>query len=403
MLARPRHAVAAALAGACALGVLWSAMRPAPRLMAQSERAETVPRDAAPLASPIPITVDAASTAEVAPGGPDTICGLPARDGAPPWRGWAPLEGTRVVAFCNAPILSVYAVRVPQGAALLIANHAEARTPFRVQVRLPRGVYTADRLVFDMQNAETPTHIERLESVVLAGDARLTKPGQLEPGHAAVYRFLNRGARAEAAFRAVKEQIRPFAGSCPREFQKLMAPLHECEDHVAALSSGITPDLRYAALPNIHRALLTVSHAQTLCQNFRNEGRLGGEGAGALEDALNQLENELVALSAGCLNLVPDMAVTAPDLARPAVRQVTIALTNAGGRSVSFVRIGADAPTGSTVQPAEQAMFGAVRPGETVRATFTVQLGETAKARSITADIAYYAAGAPAHLRLKPI
>ena len=113
------------------------------------------------------------------------------------------------------------------------------------------------------------------------------------------------------------------------------------------------------------------------------------------------MEEALTELSAACLNLVPDVEISAPEPSRPNIRRVTISVMNAGEEALTSVKIGASAPEGATVQPAEQAMFRSVRPGETIHATFTVRLTDDTDPGDITADVSYFAAKVPAHLRLK--
>ncbi len=356
---------------------------------------------------------------------------------SPPWQSWVSLKGARlsaltsftasapvisaasrtsaasltsltspsspIVAAPNAP-LSVYAARIPDGAAILVANNGnngDEKAPFDLSVKLNRGVYSVDRLVLDMKMPETSARVERLESVVLGGTGKVSKPGSLAAGSLAVYRFTNRCAEVQGRYDSVKSGVRAMRSARPSECRILMIPLNECEGHLGALAKGIQPKKRYDSLRYIHRALLTVAHAQALCQNYRGQGRLPRTGADQLDGALDRLQSALTELSAGCLNLLPSLAVTAPDTMTPNKYAVTVQLTNAGQQSVSMVRLGADGPAGATVSPSDRAMFNILKPGETARATFTIRSQADTPPLEIAADIAWLAARTPAHLHLK--
>jgi hypothetical protein len=182
-----------------------------------------------------------------------------------------------------------------------------------------------------------------------------------------------------------------------------MVPLKECEAHLGSLAKGIRPQKRYDSLRYIHRALMTANHAQALCQNYMGQGRLPKEGGARLDGALDRLQNALTDLSAGCLNLVPSVTVSPPGDGKPDVREVKVQLANGGQQSVSLVRLGAEAPRGATVTPADRAMFDVLKPGETARATFTVRLPDDSSTSELSAEYAWFAARSPAHLRLKGV
>lgn len=377
--------------------------------MAQSDEwllARSAPEERPPPSSaPTLVQADALSTVSGEPSDVFTACGLspPVADAPPLWQEWVSLDGPRIAAESGAKTLPVYGARLPDGAALCLVNHGEQRAAFRLRLRLPRGVHTVERLDFFPDAPETWPRVRRLESVTLSATGTTAKAGWLPPGAAAIYRFVNRSAQTGGAFRRVKERVNVFRQARPREFRRLMTPLQECEAHIGALGQGARRDQRSDLLKAIHRALLTVAVAQAHCRNFRNQGTLRLQDADSLKDALDRLEEALTEMSIGCLNLVPNLDIASPDPARPGVRTVTIAVTNAGRQSVAFVKLGASAPKEAAIHPDEPALFGALRPGQTVRATFTVRLYAETALRGLTADIAYSAARVPARLRLKAI
>jgi hypothetical protein len=354
----------------------------------------------------IRITADATKAFKDSDADPARICGLTdatSEKSAVAWEPWVTFEGPRLTVESSEADLPAYGAQVPHGAALLLVNHREAKAVAKIGLKLTRGVYSIERLTYDLENPETSRRVERLESVVLGGTEVASKPAWLGPKSVAIYRFTNRCAQTASAFGNVKNRIRALMDDNRSAARLMMVPLRECESNVGALSKGIQPDKRYDCLRYIHRALLTASHAQALCQNQRKQGRLAGEEGEALESALDRLEEVLTELSAGCLNLVPSVVVKRSQAEAGDLCEVTVSLTNAGKQPVTNVKIGAEAPEGATVKPAERAFFGTVQPGETARASFTVRLSSEAPVPEISADIAYFAARAPAHLRMKSL
>jgi hypothetical protein len=357
-----------------------------------------------PAAQSVQVRYDWSRIYEGAPEDPCAACKISqsAPMMSPPWNTWVSLAGTRLAASSSSETVNSFAARIPHGTALLIANHGTEKATIDVSVRLPRGVYTIEQLNFDAKMPETTPRLERLESVVMGGAGSTTKPVWLLPEKATVLRFINRSAQTQSDFDEVMDAVRSFSSTRASEFRLLMVPLRECESNVGALSRGIQPGKRYDALRYIHRALLTLGHAQSLCRNFRGQGRIKGEASIALADALTRLDSTLTEMSAGCLNLVPAFVVTAPDAAHPALSEVVVSLRNAGGQSVTFVRLGASLPAGGVVQPSDPAFFEVLKPGETVRAVYKVR-SKDAPQPAIVAEIGWFAAKAPAQMHLRTL
>src|SRR5262249_21246392 len=145
-------------------------------------------------------------------------------------------------------------------------------------------------------------------------------------------------------FRDVKVRIYELQSKHPSEMRKILGPVQECESQIASFSSGITADRRYDVIKHVHRALLTVAHAQSLARNFQGEGRLSGEIGANISNGLNVLEEALTELSAACLNLIPKVELSAPDSTQPNIREVTISISNQGLQTITSVKIGATAP-----------------------------------------------------------
>lgn len=330
------------------------------------------------------------------------VCKLaPSQEGTSSlWSEWVSWKGQRIAASSNAESLPVYGVVLPDGAALCIANHAETEAAYKIGIRLTRGLYSVDQMVFETASSETPPQMKRLQSVILGETSILTKPGRLRPGMAAIYRFINRSQQTSDRFRQVRMRLEPLRFSRPAEFRRLMVPLRECGSHIGAISGGIQTSERYECLKHIHRALLTLSHAQALCRNFRNAERIPLGCADDLQMALDRLEVALTELSIGCLDLVPRVEATVLNPEQPNILRLTVSLTNAGPSTVSFIRLGVVGSKNALIRPSESAFFKQLGPGQTAKAIFAVQCKSTDELQDMSAHIVYMAARFPARVRM---
>jgi hypothetical protein len=353
--------------------------------------------------SPVPIEIDGTQAQPQEGANLYTVCRLtpPASGSEPVWANWITLEGARLNVLNGAmSTVPAYALKQPDGFAVLIVNHSRAKVAVRLGARLTPGVWNIERFSSNPWETETWPRLERLQSVVRDTAGSEIKPGWLSPGQAAIYRYTHRSAQVASAYRAVKSQTERMKRGHPVVYRRLKPPLEECSAHVERILNGSAAKQRYANVRSIHRALLTVAHLLTLAKNARQED-LPVHEADALLEALYRLEEMLAELSANSLDLVPGMTISAPDPKQPQERQITVSLRNAGQRSVSYVRIQVTATDNAAIHPDEPAMFQTLNPGQSVRATFQLKLSEYG--RGIVARIGYYTERAPASLRLKAI
>lgn len=400
-VASRRRSGAAILLSAFAIILAWM-LRPDQVIRAQSDPATSAasPSNSPPLRLPAlcAIRIDAFVTVPDSQGDVSTACGLSgAESGALPGLAWAPFDGARIQANSDSDLLPAYAAKIPDGIAICIVNHADERAAATISARLPRGVYTIERIGFEVGAATLPGNSERLEPVILGATATVTKPVWLLPHSVAVYRITNRSQQVNRGFRAVKSRFNALRAADPKGWKRMAAPMRECESNIAVIGRGISPAGRYDALRYVHRALLTLAHVQSICRNHRS----ASVAAARMEVAVSRLEEGLAEMSAGCLILVPDLAISQPDDSRPDMREVTVSIANRGRQTLSVVKIGTTAPRGTQITPRDQAMFRSLGPGQTVSASFTVQ--SATGIVGLIADIAYFAARVPAHLRLKPV
>ncbi|MGC8668028.1 MAG: hypothetical protein ACP5VE_07945 [Chthonomonadales bacterium] len=359
---------------------------------------------------PAHVTADALIQADGTPKDVFAACGLPEppQDAEPAWAWWcgwpAPLPSAasehpeqwqNVRAFSDRPGVSAFAVRGSYTVLVFVVNGGQDPVKFSIRVRLPAGAYTAERLTFATRDAETVPRVDGLESVVLGRTGFAWKMGALAGERAALYRFTNRSVELQGTFRAVKDGLRAELAHSRGPCRRILGALRECEDNVALLAH-ISPARRDEAVREVDRALLTLGQAQSLFRNFRDRGSLSRRGADRIAAAMDQLEQALAQTASACLNVVPEMAEEDPG--EEHVRTIAITTANAGGRSLSFVKLGITAPQGARVWPREEAGIPALAPGQSATAQFRVRFAGPVDLNAIQGSVTYVARRTPIHL-----
>lgn len=401
-------------------------------------------------ANPGPLPADLDTTARAG----ETVAGVP------DWLVWGRFTARRAATYLYLPTslpasaVGVYAVRAAAGASVCVVNRAGQTARVRLRVRLPRGLYRVERLLFAppppsapaQTVSETPSpqaasaatqsaesalpgaRLDRLGGCDLSAQAVLTKWVLLAPGQVCLYRCTDEAQAARRALYETRARLHPLAASAPGTARRIRRILSEGEPYLSGLTVGVR---RRGGLSKrlgcIHRLLLLAAQAQAIQHNDRLRGGAPAEVEGAVTEGLERLSDSLSEASAALLGLAPNVTL-APSITTPPAQTsvaepqsavasaqeatglqemiVTVALTNAGGQSVPMVKLGLDPaalPAGVSCRPTDPAFFGTLYPGQTVRATFHLRCpAQTPLAGSrCVGEVSYFMGGAPAHLRLR--
>jgi hypothetical protein len=353
------------------------------------------------------------------------------------WFAWGRLNAPHAAIVVLSPMtlpadgLRAYGAHSEEGATLCIANHSELKVQVDARIRLPRGVYSIERLTLappiavaredtEIRTTRMPSspppvvenRLEWLEGRDLAAEATVEKSCLLEPGQVCLLRYTEEATAVHLALAEVSRQLHTLAARAPSTTQRLRRLLQQGDFTASALRAG-GGRTRHAdpRLARIHRMLLIAAQVLSVQRNNLDRNTIPAEAGTGVRAALESLTDALGQTSATLLGLVPRIVVepsaSGTQDAGAAGQRVTIALTNTGSRSVAMVKIGLDNAAllpGIVCRPADPAFFGTLRPGQTVRATFELQ-GPAATAvpnNRCVGDISYFAASAPAHLHLHP-
>ncbi len=359
--------------------------------------------------------------------------------------------------------MGAYATRGEWGTSLCLVNKTNFRLLTTAQLRLPRGVYTIERLTIGQGTEEEkrrkgeeetqsairnpqsttdlsfilhPSSFAHLEGCDFGGTGTVRKVFCLEPGQACLYRCVDTAREARAAWYDVFTQLHGMAAHQPGPAHRLSVMLREADSYLSGVRGGGNHGGRDARLECIHHLLLVTAQAHSLHHNYQMRRTVEETSGKEVFAAMDRLTVALSETSAVLLGLVPQVSVTpnsilgaqartaafireqteipntnkkekdagAANISARVDRAVVVSLENTGGRSVTHVKLGlnmAGMPNGATCEPADPAYFDALRPGQSVRAVFHVKgaAGADLPTALFTGDVSYFAGTAPAHLR----
>jgi len=343
--------------------------------------------------------------------------------------------------------VTTYAVHSAQGLTLCLVNSSTEKKTLTLQIRLPRGVYKGERLLFSPPNPVakaniTPhsldtesrlrtvsdegqatdavpalpvTQLERLQGRTLNATAVVRKPCTLLPGQVCLYRYTDVAQAARAALNETYDSLHVMALKSPGPARRLRHILEEGNGSRGSLSPG-NGKSSSARLSGIHRLLLLTAQVQSMQRNYQQRRVVNADQGAAVMGALERLNDSLAETSAALLELLPQITVqeepqptmqtAANAVPQPRMLTVTVSLVNLGRQSPGMVKLGLDTaalPRGVSCEPDDPAYFGAVHPGQSVRATFHVRCpAETPlSADRCGGDVSYFVSGTPAHLRIR--
>jgi hypothetical protein len=342
-----------------------------------------------------PASVDTSSRGEAA-----KVCRLEVTEGPEPWTRWADLSGPRLLAISSSAEVPVYAVRIPSGVVLLAVNHGEAIAALRVGIKTGKGIFRVERHGFSVAG-DGPVRTERLQTVMQKGPGTLSKPAWLAPKSAMLYRVVDETRELGKALSNGRNALRAITDSSSRVFRLIRAPFSESGQRIERIAAqgGAMPRGRLVQL--LERAGVSLAHAQTLFRNCRSSGSLSGEDADRLGAALDRLEASLDEVMAGAYSLVPNVEWGQPPPGEPLRTPLNVQLSNRGSSTLRLVKMGLVVPEDTRVSPEDQALFRAVKPSETVRATFMITPASAQDLTAVRAHISYLAGRAPSHIRIK--
>lgn len=345
------------------------------------------------------IEVNSTTTSDGAESDVASVCRIPASPGEQPWGKWVDLGGARLTATSTREEVPVYSARTKVGVALVVANHSDKTAAVRLDVKLDRGIHRVEKHCFGLTSDAGLKTTERLQGINLKVPGALIKPISLPPKTAGVICIVDETYELGRALEGARVALRQITGSAPRAFRVIHGPFGEAVDHIAEIAGpgGAVP--RDRVLTHAERATLSLSHAQTLFKNFQSSGELRGDAADGVGRAFDRLDAALAEVTAAMLGLVPNCVWAEPEAAGK--KPLSVQLANHGSRTLRMIKVGLVIPDGCRVSPEDQAIFRAVRPGESIQATFVLQPASPQDLSAVRAEFSYVVDRAPAHLRIK--
>ncbi len=360
----------------------------------------------------------------------------------------------------NARLLTTTATRLPRGVYCIERLTVMQEKGKGRESSSPPSDVSQSNTAFSSPASSSPAssleRLERLEGCDLGGTGVVTKPLCLEPHQMCLYRYTDVAHTARASWQEVYGQLALMARDHSGPARRLGTMLHEADGYV----SGVRGETRHSSLQSrldcVHHLLLVTAQAHSLHHNYQMRHTVDEAEGRAVMAALDRLTDALSETSAALLSLVPQIDVTSflapsstqdktganpnhavvrpasfplsglagkantkeetahgtPNLGANSVsvgaaaneRAVTVTLANTGARTVGNVKLGLNMnllPSGVACEPSDPAFFGALPPGQTIRAMFHLRArpGQTLPDMPLVGDVSYFAGTAPAHLR----
>lgn len=322
---------------------------------------------------------------------------LPSTIPANYWPSDWPTERERIIpCSSDGDGVAVAAYRSKDSFLIRIQNVTEDPCSVTIQVRLPSGRYWVERLVV---SGDAPVY-QTLQGVRAADGNPVQKSGSVAPGSEVYYRFSNPAAEATRLYRRVLDDLTRLKQSHRTLYQRMANTLAECSWQLSQANAVAARREPGPLISHVHRALLSVRHAQALCTNAAELGRIPAHLAEPVRSGLDGLEQALTRSSMAALVLVPAATKTACPNGEPSTFIVRVTLRNSGAVTVEGVRLWVAGSESVRVVPSDAAVFGTLRPGQSVSAEFRVTLLEGASEEPITAHAGYVMSKSPAHLTL---
>ena len=359
------------------------------------------------------------------------------------WFAWAHLDAAPCKVSLNRPSqdsgVSVYAVRLPEGASVCIVNRSEFKQKAQIRTWLAHGVYSVEKISLaaipgrdqptiapatileDRRESVKSGIVERFPGCNLVSNEYSKLQIQLEPGEISLLRFTDTALKSRQTLNDVRDRLHILSQYSPNAAQKLRAILNGFDANRVGVSATGSKKIG-DRVSGIHHFLLALFQAHTLHKNFLETKSVPQKQGVSLMEAFDRLTNHLADTSINLLGLVPQIEVVseneasatalslnredAPTLNRPSYL-VTISVSNQGSRTATLVKLGMNAnalPKGSSCLPEDPAIFETLTPGQTVKATYRLSWsGENAPPQNrCVGEISYFTAGVPAHFYLSP-
>ncbi|MCW3054630.1 MAG: hypothetical protein JWN14_3800, partial [Chthonomonadales bacterium] len=196
--------------------------------------------------------------------------------------------------------VTTYAVHSAQGLTLCLVNSSTEKKSLTLQIRLPRGVYKGERLLFSSPNPVAKansapqslaiesrlrtvsddgqttdaapilpsTQLERLQGRTLNATTVVRKPCTLLPGQVCLYRYTDVAQAARAALNETYDSLHVMALKSPGPARRLRHILEEGDGSRGSLSLG-NGKSSSARLSGIHRLLLLTAQVQSMQRNYQ--------------------------------------------------------------------------------------------------------------------------------------
>ncbi len=306
---------------------------------------------------------------------------------------WGSFSGPTLASQAADPS-AVLASRRDKGIAVFILNEGNGPKTYRVEVKLPRGLYGVESRMLPGTGDVQPRR-----SLALSEPGARAVTGTVDPRSVLAIRFSDLCAQARGAIAAISSYL---AGSdIPDDRRRrIESCLKEPQWRIARVEKQLGKRDRADLAKEIHRGMLLASQADALVRNAALQGQLPKVPADRLDADLKAMQAALSAISAACFDIFPMVSVESPtDVTSPTM--LVLSLVNRGTEPVSLINFAVHPPENWTATPIGYTLFARLGPGESLSSRFALGAPSDAAPGSsvgFPGEISYFSGHAAAHL-----
>lgn len=307
---------------------------------------------------------------------------------------WASFESTALT--CNGTNSSnTFASIHGNDVSLFLLNPSDSTQSYRVELRLPRGLYgVQSRIIPGLAD------IQPRRSLALADTDFRVISGNLPPKSLIAIQVSDILKDARSKLTSVSSYLQK-ANLPSAHVNRVTRCLEETSEVLDRVSARLGKSDRSDLAKDIHRGMLLACQAEALLRNAAAQGNINGKSVDSLQDDLTQFQLALSRISAACFDVFPIISIESPQNENsPAI--LTLTLVNRGSVPVSLINFEVDPPTGWTAVALTYTLFSKLGTGESLSAKFALGLPSdqtSGSLISIPCDISYFANHSAAHLK----
>jgi hypothetical protein len=296
----------------------------------------------------------------------------------------------------SADAAHAIAVKCQSGIGVFLINSSETASTYRVDIKLPRGLYGIEAKTLPGTGDVYPRRSQALADI---GVRSIT--GTLNPKSVTALKIVN--LLSDARDELLQVCSYPYQTALSDRLQnRILNCLSQTRDRVDLVENRLGKTDRANLTKEIHRGMLLTGQAEAMLRNAASQGQLIGSTGDKINNDLTSLQNALSKISAACFDVFPMVTIeSSVDDTNPTM--IILTLVNRGTAPISLINFSLDPPENWTSCPIGYTLFSRLGPGESLSGRFAIGMPSDAVPGSLVSvpgEISYFSNHSAAHLKV---